>query len=192
MKWLDRLFGGPKDMAALPAGTKAPDFSLPAVVSIVVSTKDGGKKEDGGNFSLQAALQKGPVLAAFFKVSCPVCQYTFPILERIYKAHGDKKITVVGISQDNQRDTAAFLKEYDVTFRTLLDDPNGYAVSNAYGLTNVPTLFLIGQDGQIEISSVGWVKQDVEDINRKFAAAQQTPPPPIFQSGEDVRDARPG
>jgi len=192
MKWLDRLFGGPKNMAALPAGTKAPDFSLPAVVSIVVSTKDGGKKEDGGNFSLQAALQKGPVLAAFFKVSCPVCQYTFPILERIYKAHGDKKITVVGISQDNQRDTAAFLKEYDVTFRTLLDDPNGYAVSNAYGLTNVPTLFLIGQDGQIEISSVGWVKQDVEDINRKFAAAQQTPPPPIFQSGEDVRDARPG
>lgn len=192
MKWLDRLFGGPKDMAALPAGTKAPDFSLPAVVSIVVSTKDGGKKEDGGTFSLQAALQKGPVLAAFFKVSCPVCQYTFPFLERIHKAHGDKKITIVGISQDNQRDTAAFLKEYGVTFRTLLDDPDGYAVSNAYGLTNVPMLFLIGQDGQIEISSVGWVKQDVEDINRKFAAAQQTPPPPIFQSGEDVRDARPG
>jgi len=191
MKWLDRLFGGPKDMAALSAGSKAPDFSLPAVVSIVVSTQDSGKKEAGDTFSLQAALQQGPVLAAFFKVSCPVCQYTFPILERIYKAHGDKKITIVGISQDNQRDTAAFLKEYGVTFRTLLDDPNGYAVSNAYGLSNVPTLFLIGQDGQIEISSVGWVKKDVEDINRKFAA-QQTPPPPIFQSGEDVRDARPG
>ena len=31
MKWLDRLFGGPKDMAALPEGTKAPDFSLPAI-----------------------------------------------------------------------------------------------------------------------------------------------------------------
>src|SRR5271169_858558 len=192
MKWLDRLFGGPKDMAALPAGTKSPDFSLPAVVSIVVSTKDGGKNEAGGNFSLQSALEQGPVLAAFFKVSCPVCQYTFPFLERIHKAHGDKKITIVGISQDNQRDTAAFLKEYGVTFRTLLDDPNGYAVSNAYGLTNVPTLFLIGQDGQIEISSVGWVKRDVEDINRKLAAARQTPPLPIFQSAEDVRDARPG
>jgi peroxiredoxin len=187
MKWLDRLFGGPKDMAALPAGTKAPDFSLPTVVSI----KDGGKNEAGGTFSLQAALQQGPVLAAFFKVSCPVCQYTFPFLERIYKAHGDK-ITIVGISQDNQRDTAAFLKEYGVTFRTLLDDPNGYAVSNAYGLTNVPTLFLIGQDGKIEISSVGWVKQEVEDINRKFAAVRQTPPPPIFLPADDVRDVRPG
>ena len=169
-------------MAALPAGTKAPDFSLPAVFS--------GK--DGGNFSLQAALQHGPVLAAFFKVSCPVCQYTLPYLQRIHKAHGDQKVTIVGISQDNQRDTDAFLKAYGVTFRTLLDDPNGYAVSNAYGLTNVPSLFLIGQDSQIEISSVGWVKQEVEDINRKLADTQKTTLPPIFQPGEEVRDFRAG
>jgi len=74
----------------------------------------------------------------------------------------------------------------------LLDDPNGYAVSNAYGLTNVPTLFLIGQDAQIEITSVGWVKQEVEDINRELAAAEQTPPLPLFQPGEDVRDFRAG
>jgi peroxiredoxin len=183
MKWLNRLFGGPKDMAALPPGTKAPEINLPAV--------SVGK--DGGKFSLQAALKQGPVLAAFFKVSCPTCQYTFPYLERIYKTYGDKKITIVGISQNDQRDTAAFLKEYGVTFPTLLDDPNGYAVSNAYGLTNVPTLFLIGQDGEIEITSVGWVKQDVEDINRKLAAAgQQAPPIPIFKPGEDVRDFRAG
>ena len=186
MKWLNRLFGGPKDMAALPAGTKAPDFSLPALSDGKDSDKDGSK------FSLQAALKQGPVLAAFFKVSCPVCQYTFPYLERLHKAHGGKRITIVGISQDNQRDTADFMKEYGVTFRILLEDPNGYAVSNAYGLTNVPTLFLIGQDGQIEITSVGWVKQEVEDINRQFAAAQQTPPLPIFQPGEDVRDFRAG
>jgi len=183
-------------MAALPAGTKAPDFSLPALVTSKDTSKDSDK--DGGSFSLQAALQQGPVLAAFFKVSCPTCQYTFPYLERIHKAYGDrkkttdKKITIVGISQNDQRDTAAFLKEYGVTFRTLLDDPNGYAVSNAYGLTNVPSLFLIGQDGQIEISSVGWVKQEIEDINRKLAAAEQIALPAIFQPGEDVRDFRAG
>src|ERR1017187_5315147 len=178
MKWLNQLFGGPKEMAAFTAGTKAPDFSLPAL--------------DGSNFSLQEALQRGPVLAVFFKVSCPTCQYTFPFLERIHKAYGDRKITIVGISQNNQSETAAFLKEYGVTFRTVVDDPNGYAVSNAYGLTNVPTLFLIGQNGTIEISSVGWVKQEVEEINRKLAAKQKTPLPPIFKPGEDVRDFRAG
>jgi peroxiredoxin len=178
MKWLDRIFGGPKDMAALPAGTRAPEFSLPAL--------------DGEKFSLQEALRKGPVLAAFFKVSCPVCQYTFPFLERMYRAHGDKKITIVGVSQNDQRDTAAFLKEYGVTFPTLLDDPKSYPASNAYGLTNVPSIFLIRQNGQIEISSVGWVKQDIEDINRKLAAAQQTSPIAIFKAGEEVRDFRAG
>ena len=165
-------------MAALTAGTKAPEISLATV--------------DGKPFSLQNALKKGPVLAAFFKVSCPVCQYTFPYLERLHKAHGDQKITIVAISQDDKRNTAAFLKEYGVTFPTLLDDPNGYPVSNAYGLTNVPTWFLIGQDGEIEISSVGWVKQEVEDLNRKLADVQKSPIPQVFKPGEEVRDFRAG
>jgi len=165
-------------MAALTAGTKAPEISLATV--------------DGKPFSLQNALKKGPVLAAFFKVSCPVCQYTFPYLERLHKAHGDQKITIVGISQDDKRNTVAFLKEYGVTFPTLLDNPNGYPISNAYGLTNVPTWFLIGQDGEIEISSVGWVKQEVEDLNRKLADMQKSPVPQVFKPGEEVRDFRAG
>ena len=177
-------------MAALPAGTQAPDFSLPAIVDGNADGRVDGKQ--GGKFSLQSALKQGPVVAAFFKVSCPTCQYAFPFLERIHKAHGDKTITVVGISQNDRRDTTAFLKEYGVTFPTLLDDPNGYAVSNAYGLTNVPTLFLIGQNGKIEISSVGWVKQEVEEINRRLAAARQGALPPIFLPGEEVRDFRAG
>jgi peroxiredoxin len=175
-------------MAALPAGTKAPDFSLP----ISLNRKDaGGEFSSSSSFSLQSALQKGPVLAAFFKVSCPTCQYTFPFLERLYKSHGDK-VAIVGISQNNEAETAAFLKEFGVSFPTLLDDPNGYVVSNAYGLTNVPSLFLIGQDGMIEISSVGWMKQDVEEINRRLANAGKIAAPAIFKPGEEVRDFRAG
>lgn len=181
-------------MAALPAGTKAPDFSLPAISSYKVEDRDKNKNKnnDSAIFELQTALKHGPVLAAFFKVSCPTCQYTFPYLERLHKLHGDTKITVVGISQNNESDTTAFLKEYGVTFRTLLDDPNGYAVSNAYGLTNVPTLFFIRQDGTIQLTSVGWVKQEIEEINQKLASAQQTTPPPLFKPGEDVKDFRAG
>jgi peroxiredoxin len=108
-----------------------------------------------------------------------------------HRAFGGKKITLVGISQNERSDTAAFLKEYGITFRTLLDDPNGYAVSNAYGLTNVPSLFLIGQDGTIEVSSVGWVKQEIEEIYRKLGAGQESLRA-IFQPGEDVRDFKAG
>jgi len=178
MKWLDRLFGGSKNMPALQEGTKAPDFSLPAV--------------DGGKFSSQEALHRGPVLAVFFKVSCPVCQYAFPFFERLHKTYGSQKVAIVGISQNDKRDTAAFLKEYGVTFPALLDDPAGYAVSNAYGLTNVPTWFLIGPDREIRISSVGWVKADIEALNRQLSDANHTSLRQLFRPDDDVRDYRPG
>lgn len=165
-------------MAALAAGTRAPEIALPIL--------------NGKNFSLQEALQRGPVVAAFFKISCPVCQYAFPFLERLHKAYGDKKITIVGVSQDNSRDTAAFMKEFGVTFPVLLEDPSNYTVSNAYGLTNVPSVFLIAPDGQIEMSIVGWVKQDYEDLNRRLANTQREPIAVLFKPAEQVQDFRAG
>ena len=165
-------------MPALAAGKKAPDFEL--------------KTLDGKKFSLADELARGPVVLAFFKVSCPTCQYAFPFLERLYKAYGRNGVTLVGVSQNGSKDTAAFIKEFGVTFPVLLDDTNSYPVSNAYGLTNVPTIFWIAQDGEIEVSSVGWVKADFEQINRKMAETGKVPPATVFKPGEDVRDFRAG
>src|SRR5215467_9039554 len=144
-------------MAALVTGTKAPEFDL--------------KTLDGKPFSLNAELARRPVVLAFFKVSCPTCQYALPFLERLHKAYGDRGVTLVGISQNDAKDTAAFCKQFGITFPMLLDDTRTYPVSNAYGLTNVPTVFWIAQDGEIEVSSVGWVKADFVTINRKMSDA---------------------
>jgi len=165
-------------MTALNPGTTAPDFNLPTL--------------DGKQFSLRDALLRGPVLAAFFKISCPTCQYAFPFLQRIYAAHGNKNITIVGISQNEKKDTAAFVKEYGVTFPVLLDDTRTYPVSNAYGLTNVPTLFWIAPDGEIEVSSVGWVRKDMEELNQRAADASATVTKPLFRGDEQVADFRAG
>ncbi len=165
-------------MAALSPGAAAPEFTLQTM--------------DGKQFSLPEALARGPVVAAFFKISCPVCQYAFPYLERIHQAYGGKNVTIVGISQNDKRDTAAFTKEYGVTFPVLLDDTKTYPVSNAYGLTNVPTIFWIAQDGEIEISSVGWVRKDIEEINRRVAETSGDGNKPVFWPGEQVADYRPG
>jgi peroxiredoxin len=165
-------------MAALTAGTSAPDFKLQTM--------------DGKQFSLREALLRGPVVAAFFKISCPVCQYTFPFLERIYQAHGGKNVTIVGVSQNEKKDTAAFTKEYGVTFPILLDDTSTYPVSNAYGLTNVPSIFWIAQDGEIEISSVGWERKEIEEISRKAAKINGDELKPVFHADEQVPDFRAG
>jgi peroxiredoxin len=177
MNWLRKIFGG-NSMAALSTGTLAPDFALPTM--------------DGKQFSLKDALARGPVLAAFFKVSCPVCQFAFPFLERIYKAYGNRNVAIIGISQNDKKDTAAFIKEYGLTFPILLDDTSTYPVSNAYGLTNVPSVFWINEDGEIEISSVGWLKKDIDEINRRAAETTGDGLTPVFRAGEDVPDFRAG
>ena len=107
-------------------------------------------------------------MLAFFKVSCPTCQYALPFLERLHKAYGHNGVTLVGVSQNDAGDTAAFNKEFGITFPMLLDDTRSYPASNAYGLTNVPSIFWMAQDGEIEVSSVGWVKTDFEEINRRW------------------------
>jgi len=165
-------------MAALTASTAAPDFTLTGL--------------DDKEFSLKEALARGPVVLAFFKISCPVCQYAFPFLQRIYQAHAGRGATIIGISQDNKRDTLSFMKEFGVTFPVLLDDSNSYPVSNAYGITNVPTVFWIGQDGQIEISSVGWSRTDIEQIHRRMSEMNGSRAKSLFKPGEDVRDFRAG
>jgi peroxiredoxin len=165
-------------MTALVNGAKAPEFEL--------------KTLDGKKFSLYEELARGPVVLAFFKVSCPTCQYAFPFLQRLYKAYQDKGVRLVGVSQNDATEAAAFAKEFGVKFPILLEDIRSYPVSNAYGLTNVPTIFWIAQDGEIEVSSVGWVKADFEQINRKMAEMGKTAPAAMFQPGEEVRDFRAG
>jgi len=165
-------------MAALGLGVKAPDFSL--------------KSLDGKRFTMADELAQGPVVLAFFKVSCPTCQYAFPFYERLHRAYGNQGVRLVGISQNDAKETAAFIKDFKLTFPVLLDDTRSYPVSNAYGLTNVPTIFWVAQDGEIEVSSVGWLKADFEEINRRMAESGKSAPAAMFRPGEDVRDFRAG
>ena len=165
-------------MATLEAGFTAPDFTLNGM--------------NGEKVSLAEARKKGPVLAAFFKISCPVCQYAFPFLERIFRAYAKSPVTLVGISQNDKKQTSDFAREYGITFPLLLDDTRSYPASNAYGLTNVPSIFLISPGGKVDFSIVGWSKRDIEDLNARLAKAVGKPPAQIFKPGEDVPEFKAG
>jgi peroxiredoxin len=94
---LSRWVGSSEKMNTIVAGQTAPDFSLKSI--------------DGTEYSLQTLLARGPVFVSFFKVSCPVCQFTFPFLERLHKRYGGKDVAFVGISQDNARATKEFARK---------------------------------------------------------------------------------
>ncbi len=153
----------------LEAGARAPEFQLQDL--------------SGRTLSIRELTANGPALLAFFKVSCPVCQFTFPFLERIHRGTG---LNVIGISQDKASHTREFNQEFGVTFTVLLDEASeNYPVSNAFGISSVPTLFLVESDGKISAVFEGFSKRDLEAVARRASVT-------VFEPGEQVPEVRPG
>lgn len=177
LKRLSRLFGLEAPLTHIESGHTAPGFSLKAL--------------DGKEYSLAKLLERGPAVVAFFKISCPVCQFTFPFLQRLHERYAGDGVTVIGVSQDDARDTKEFNREYGVTFPTLLDS-EGYPASNAYGLTNVPTIFLIAPNGKVQVSCMGFSKSDLEKIASELSLDKKLPAAPLFRTNEIVPAYKPG
>ena len=147
----------------LSTGARAPEFRLARL--------------DGGEASLKDLIANGPILLAFFKISCPVCQMTFPFLDRLHTAG---RIPIYGVSQNDEEDTRDFNRRFGVTFPTLLDrEENGFAASNAFGVSSVPTMFLIERDGTISRVIEGWARTEIEWLGGIAGAAP-------FRPGDNV------
>ena len=174
---LYRWLGAHDGMTNIVAGHPAPNFSL--------------KSLEGREFSLADFLKKGPVVLSFFKVSCPVCKFSFPFLERLFQRYGKDDVTFLGVSQDDSGASREFAKEFGVSFPVLVD-ASGYPVSNAYGLTMVPTVFFIEPRGTVRVSSVGFVRADLEAIADSLADRQNLTRIPVFAASEGVPDVKPG
>ena len=160
---------GGKHGKLLEPGSRAPEFRLARL--------------DGGTATLQEVIANGPAVIAFYKTTCPVCQFTFPFLERIHKAG---TLPVYAISQDNAEDTREFNREFGLTLPTLLDaEGSGYRASNAFGISSVPTTFLIEGDGAIARVIEGWSKREIESLGG-LAGAQ------VFRQGENVPEWKAG
>lgn len=134
----------------LTAGTKAPEFTLDDMA--------------GGKRGLSEILAQGPALVVLYKISCPVCQMAMPYIERISKG----SLQVVAISQDDARATTRFQQNLGITIPTLLDrESDGYPASNAFGITHVPSLFVVEADGGISLSTAGFSKRELEALGQR-------------------------
>ena len=155
-------------MSQLAIGSPAPDFEL----------NDG----NGRSYRLSNALARGPLALIFYKSSCPTCQFTFPLIQRIYSKLGSAAPwRLWGISQDDFDETRAFARQNGITFDLLIDE-HPYPLSAAYGLHNVPAIFIIQSDGSVSLSDFGFSKDTLNQI-AGFA---------FFASDDGLPATRPG
>lgn len=162
-------------MTALSPGSKAPTFRLLGL--------------DGTHRILTDTLRVEPaVVLAFFKVGCPVCQFTFPYLERLHRSY--PHLQIWGIGQDDADATEAFCRMFGITFPILLDQ--GYELSIAYELTNVPSIFLVGRDLVIDRTIVGFDKQELQGLNKDLSELAGTAEKALFSAADEVPELKPG
>jgi peroxiredoxin len=137
--------------------------------------------ESGIAHPLASLTAAGPVLLIFFKVSCPVCQLALPYLARI--AGG--ALRVYGVSQDTPELTARFSKTYGARLAMLYDRGDDYPASSAFGLTNVPSLFVVEPGLRISYDLVGFHKADLLRLAERARR-------PIFSTQDNVPEWKAG
>ncbi len=161
----------------IKAGSAAPDSRF--------RTREGASLSTG---DVVAAAHGLPVLLAFFKTSCPVCQLAWPYLQRLHAAYGGKTVRIVGVSQNDDASSLTFYRTHgSATFELLFDPEPTFVASNAFDVESVPLLVLLAPDGAVEDSFAGWSKSRMEALGARFASAS-APLVPVIPPGDPVRE----
>lgn len=124
---------------------------------------------DGKTVNL--ADYKGKVVYVDFWASwCSPCRDSFPWMGAMQKKYESEGVVFVGINVDRkQKDAEAFLKDTPAQF-TVAFDPKG-KTPKAYDVMGMPTAFVIGRDGKVLHSHIGFNDSDKKDYEKHIQDA---------------------
>jgi len=114
------------------------------------------KTLDGKDLAL-ADLKGKVVLVDTWATWCPPCRESLPHVQKMSadKALADKGLVVWAVDdQETKAVVEAFLKQNNYTFTVLMDDKA--AVLKAYFVSGIPTTILVGRDGTVKDTFVGY------------------------------------
>jgi peroxiredoxin Q/BCP len=146
---LDWLFSDP-----LPAGSAAPDFTLP--------------KQDGKTVSLSKLRGKNVMLVFYPGDDTPVCRKQLCEFRDQWEQARQRNVQVFGVNPASAASHVKFQEKYRFAFPLLVDAGQKVAeLYHASGLFVKRTVYLIGPDGVIRYAKRG--KPDPAEV---LAAAQ--------------------
>lgn len=127
----------------LKKGTKAPDFKL--------------KTPDGKTVQLSKVAKGKYTVLDFWASWCPDCLKDIPNMQRMYKKFAPKGVEFVGISFDTNVDSwKKALDKFNISYTQVseLKKFKDTDISKTYGVSWIPSVYLIDPDGNIVLGSV--------------------------------------
>jgi hypothetical protein len=129
----------------------------------------------------------GPHGLFFYKVTCPTCQMAAPTMARFERALPGR---VVGVGQDPGPALARFTEEFRLGIASVEDAPP-YAVSDAYAVESVPTLYLI-DDGRVLDVVGAWDREGFNRVAASLAERYGAEPLVVSTPGDGLPAFKPG
>jgi len=153
------------------------DIAIIGLIIYVVFTafspgNDGGPPEGQPAPDIQASLMSGGtftlsehsgkvVILDFWSTTCGPCRRSLPALQTVYekvKDGGEVEIVSVSLDKGNRQQNPAdvvtrYMKKNTLSFPVILDLQN--ALASAYTVESIPTMVIIGPDGQVKHTAVG-------------------------------------
>ena len=127
-----------------------------------------GLKDRGGSVIDLAALQGKVVVVTFWASWCGPCRRELPMLGKVQEVVGREHLEVVAVNfKEPRRDFNAVIranKDLDLTY---VHDERG-VVSDRYGVTALPNMFIIGQDGLIAQTHRGYSENVLQSFMQEL------------------------
>jgi len=112
-----------------------------------------GTATNGQSVNLQN-LRGKPALVYFWATWCPVCKLQNGSVAAISNEH---EVITIAMNSGSNSEIEAFLKEKKLNFTVLADDSG--IISSQYGVTGVPSSFIIDPAGNIAFTEVGYTTE---------------------------------
>ena len=100
------------------------------------------------------------VVLNFFGTWCVPCKSEIPDFVAVYETYKDNNVQFVGISQGSDSETVkSFAIEYKINYPVLIDGTTEN-VASKWGITGIPTTFLLGTNGEVLGGNIGPLTED--------------------------------